>query len=870
MKSSQLRTAFVDFFTRHGHTEAQSSSLVPGTDPTLLFTNAGMNQFKDVFLGQGTREYSTAVSVQRCVRAGGKHNDLENVGYTARHHTFFEMMGNFSFGEYGKREAIRFAWQFLTEELKLPADRLWVTVHKDDKEAELVWLQEVGCSSERFSRLGDVDNFWSMGDTGPCGPCSEIFYDHGPDIAGGPPGSAEAEGDRYVEIWNMVFMQYNRRSDGELETLPRQAVDTGMGLERLTAVMQGVHDNYATDLFRPLLEKTASLLGAQVNDSSVRVIADHIRSCAFLLADGVLPSNEGRGYVLRRIIRRACRHGYKLGSREPFFYQLTPVLIDVMGEAARVVADARDAIMEALQLEEKRFSQTLDRGLRLLEQDIASSTTQEISGDLAFLLYDTYGFPLDLTGDIARERNLALDTEGYEACMEAQRRRARASSRFRMEEELLPAVEGETCFTGYDGLRLEEARVLGLSAGGKAAQVLEEGSQGLVLLESTPFYAEAGGQCGDTGFLESGEGRFHVEDTRKQGDQWMHLGKVVSGQIRVGQALSAVVDADRRRAVACNHSATHLVHAALCQVLGNHVQQRGSQILPDRFRFDFSHKEAVSAGELAAVVGLVNEQIRHNASVTTEVADLETARQRGAGMLAGEQYGARVRMLTMGRDGFSFELCGGTHVERTGDIGLFVITSETGVSAGVRRIEALTGRAALDWTAANEASLQRIGQLVKGSRDTAVDRVEGVLAQRRELEKEVQQLRQQLARATSESMVAGARDLGGVRLLATRLESCDPGSLRDMVDHLRQRLGDSSVVLLAAQTRSGVSVAAGVAADIAGRVAAGDLVRMVAGKLGGRGGGRSDFAQGAGPDVASLPTALASVEPWLRDRLQQT
>ncbi|MCY4472729.1 MAG: alanine--tRNA ligase [Kistimonas sp.] len=869
MKSSELRTAFVDFFKTNGHEYVESSSLVPGNDPTLLFTNAGMNQFKDVFLGQGTRTHKRAVSVQRCVRAGGKHNDLDNVGYTSRHHTFFEMLGNFSFGDYGKREAIRFAWQFLTQIVKLPPEKLWVTVHQHDEEAEQIWLKEIGHSAGRFARLGDIDNFWSMGDTGPCGPCSEIFYDHGPEIAGGPPGSSAADGERYVEIWNMVFMQYNRSPDGELTPLPRLAVDTGMGLERLTAVLQGAHDNYATDLFRPLLEQAALLLDSTPDNSSVRVIADHIRSCAFLVADGVEPSNEGRGYVLRRIIRRACRHGYKLKAGNLFFHKMVPVLIQTMGSAARVVAEAQHQIEDCLQQEEKRFSQTLDRGLHLLEQDLSDSTTKQIPGKLAFLLYDTYGFPLDLTADIARERGLTLDTEGYAACMEAQRRRARASSRFQAETDLLPAVEGSTGFVGYDTLILPQTRIKALWADGKTVATLDADDQGMLLLESTPFYAEAGGQCGDTGMLESESGRFRVLDTRKRGDHHWHLGKVVAGHIKAGQELSAVVDADRRGAVACNHSATHLVHAALTRVLGSHVQQRGSQITPERLRFDFSHKAPVSPEQLASVVELVNEQVRCNTAVITEVTDMHTARERGAGMLPGEQYGSSVRMLSMGKNAFSFELCGGTHVERTGDLGQFVIVGEMGVAAGVRRIEALTGQAAQNWLTANDISLLRIGQLVKGNRETAVEKVQLVLDQKRELEKDVQLLRQKLVQASGESMVANARDLGDVKLLAARIEDVDPSSLRGLVDHLKQRLGSRSVVLLAVETGSRVSIAAGVAAGLTGRVAAGDLVRMIAGKLGGRGGGRSDFAQGAGPDVASLPTALASVEPWLLDRLQQ-
>ncbi len=866
MNSSELRSAFQKYFEEQGHAAVSSSSLVPHDDPTLLFTNAGMNQFKDVFLGRETRDYTRATTAQRCVRAGGKHNDLENVGYTARHHTFFEMLGNFSFGDYFKRDAIKFAWTFLTEKLGIPKEKLWVTVYKDDQEAEDIWLKEMGVPADRFSRLGEKDNFWSMGDTGPCGPCSEIFYDHGEDIAGDPPGGPNDDGDRYIEIWNMVFMQYNRTANGEMHPLPKPSIDTGMGLERIAAVVQGVHNNYDIDLFQLILTEAGKLLGGVENtNNSLRVIADHIRSSAFLIADGVLPSNDGRGYTLRRIIRRACRHGHKLGATGSFFYKLVPALIEAMGDAARIVVDNRDQVMATLKKEEEQFARTLDKGMKILEEDIADLNGTVIPGKTVFTLYDTYGFPVDLTNDIARERGLTIDEAGYEACMDEQRERARAASQFGVDYNASINVEGETEFTGYANLA-DSDTVKAVFVDGESVDAITEGTRAVVVLNKTPFYAESGGQAGDTGVLKTTNGEFQVVDTRKEGGNHLHTGEVVSGSLKVGEQVTAEIDADKRADTARNHSATHLVHEALRRTLGGHVQQKGSLVDSDKLRFDFSHGEAMTDEEIKTVEQIVNAQVRANTAVNTEVTDMDTAREMGATMLFGEKYGDSVRVLSMGTEDFSVELCGGTHVKRTGDIGQFVITSEGGIAAGVRRLEALTGQAAQDWLVQTDRRLQEVGTLVKGNRETAAEKVKALVARNRELEKELQQLKQKLASAAGADMASSAVEVAGVKLLSSRLEGVDPKSLRDMVDQLKNKLG-SGVIMLATEANGKISLAAGVTKDLTSKVKAGELLKMVAEQVGGRGGGRPDFAQGGGTDVAALPGALDSVQQWLGERL---
>lgn len=874
MKSSELRTAFLKYFESQGHAVVESSSLVPHDDPTLLFTNAGMNQFKDLFLGREQRDFTRAATAQRCVRAGGKHNDLENVGYTARHHTFFEMLGNFSFGDYFKPDAIRFAWEFLTGVLKLPKERLCVTIYETDDEAYAIWLNEIGVAAENIIRIGDnkgapfaSDNFWTMGDTGPCGPCTEIFYDHGDHIWGGRPGTPEEDGDRFIEIWNIVFMQYNRHGDGTMEPLPKPSVDTGMGLERIAAVAQGVHSNYEIDLFQALLKAASELLGGvETTNNSLRVIADHIRSSAFLIGDGVLPSNDGRGYTLRRIIRRACRHGHKLGASEAFFYKLVPALVEVMGDGAKVVADKQEQVMAALKKEEEQFARTLDKGMKILEEDLAALTADGdntvIPGKTVFTLYDTYGFPVDLTNDIARERGLTIDEEGYEQCMDGQRERARAASNFGADYSKGLQLEGETEFTGHFGNVADSDVIKSLFVDGEAVDAITAGTKAVVVLEKTPFYAESGGQVGDTGVLQTGAGEFRVLDTKKQAGNHLHTGEVIAGALKVGEAVTAKVDEQRRADTARNHSATHLAHEALRRVLGEHVQQKGSQVDPDKLRFDFSHGEAMTEAQIKAVEQIVNEQIRYNTEVSTKVTDMDAAAAMGATMLFGEKYGDTVRVLSMGSDGFSVELCGGTHVDRTGNIGQFVISSEGGVAAGVRRIEALTGQAAQDWLVKNDRALQQIGELVKGSRDTAVEKVKGLLTRQRELEKELQQLKQKLASAAGTDMAANAVEVAGVKLLATQLDGVDPKALRDLVDQLKQKLG-SGVILLATEADGKIALAAGVTKDLTGKVKAGDLLKMVAEQVGGRGGGRPDFAQGGGTDLAALPGAIHSVENWL-------
>ncbi|MGA7802661.1 MAG: alanine--tRNA ligase [Gammaproteobacteria bacterium] len=866
MKSSaELRQAFLDFFRERGHEIVPSSPLVPANDPTLLFTNAGMVQFKDVFLGREVRAYTRAASSQRCVRAGGKHNDLENVGYTARHHTFFEMLGNFSFGDYFKREAIGYAWEFLTGVLKLPPEKLWVTVFEEDDEAADIWLQEIGVAPERFARIGAKDNFWSMGDTGPCGPCSEIFYDHGPSIAGGPPGSPDADGDRYVEIWNLVFMQYDRAADGTLAPLPKPSVDTGMGLERLAAVMQGVHSNYDIEMFQHLMRAAAGLAGIEdLNNSSLRVIADHIRSCAFLIIDGVLPSNEGRGYVLRRIIRRAARHGSRLGIKQAFFYKLVGTLCEEMGVAYPELDRTREQVERVLRQEEERFAETLDQGMRILEEDIARLAGTVIPGATVFKLYDTYGFPVDLTADIARERNLTLDMAGFERQMAAQRERARAASQFGADYGGGLDLEGVTDFTGYDRL-VDQAAVTALLRGRESVQRLEPGEQGVVVLDHTPFYGESGGQVGDSGVLETAAARFTVQETKKQGGGvHAHVGVLEGGALQVGDTVEARVDAARRRAIMLNHSATHLLHAALRKVLGEHVQQKGSLVEPERLRFDFSHFEPVTPEQMETIERLVNEQIRLNADVQTEVMPIDQAMQAGAMALFGEKYGDRVRVLTMGD--FSVELCGGTHVRRAGDIGLFKIISESGVAAGVRRIEAVTGERALDHVRETEAALQQIGELVKAGRDDAQSKVGQLVERTRKLEKELERVKAKLASQQGSDLTSQAVDVDGTKVLAARLDGADPKVLRDTVDQLKNKLGTAAVVLAVVDGEK-VSLAAGVTKDRTDRIKAGEMINAVAQQVGGRGGGRPDMAQAGGNQPEHLDDALQSVVGWVRERL---
>lgn len=864
MKSAEIRDAYLKYFESKGHTIVPSSSLIPGNDPTLLFTNAGMVQFKDVFLGSDKRNYTRAASSQRCVRAGGKHNDLENVGYTARHHTFFEMLGNFSFGDYFKREAIQYAWEFLTEVLKLPKERLWVTAHISDDEAADIWVNEIGVSPDRISRL-DADNFWQMGDTGPCGPCTEIFYDHGEDIPGGPPGSENDDLDRYIEVWNVVFMQYERQADGSLIPLPKPSVDTGMGLERIAAVMQNVHNNYDIDLFQHLLKAAAAATGAtDLENKSLRVIADHIRSCSFLISDGVLPSNEGRGYVLRRIIRRAVRHGHQLGQTQPFFHKLVKALAEVMGDAYPELIKNQAQIERVLLLEEEQFEKTLDKGMAVLEDALAKLSTQVIPGEVVFTLYDTYGFPLDLTNDIARERALTIDLEGYEKAMEEQRARARAAGSFKVDYTAAGLTLPATEFIGYASLG-EQGRVLALLKGGVQVDHLSEGDEGVVLLDRTPFYAESGGQVGDSGYLENSKVRVEVRDCHKQGASHLHQVRVLHGSLAVGDQIDATVDSGVRQATALNHSATHLLHAALRQILGEHVTQKGSLVDSERLRFDFSHFEAVKPEELKAVENLVNEQIRLNTPVAIEECDMETAKQKGAMALFGEKYGDTVRVLTMG-NGFSVELCGGTHVNRTGDIGLIRIVSESGVAAGVRRIEAITGGAALALFDQTEALLDVAVRTLKTNRDNLAEKIEQVVNQNRKLEKELATLKTKLATAGSGDLASQAVAIQDIKVLALNLEGADSKSLRDSVDQFKNKLGQA-VVLLAAVEDGKVALVAGVTQNITGRIKAGDLMRYVAEQLGGKGGGRPDMAQGGGTNLAALDSALASVAPWVEAQL---
>ncbi|WP_193069350.1 alanine--tRNA ligase [Pseudomonas sp. K5] len=868
MKSAEIREAFLRFFEEQGHTRVASSSLIPGNDPTLLFTNAGMNQFKDCFLGQEKRAYTRAVSSQKCVRAGGKHNDLENVGYTARHHTFFEMLGNFSFGDYFKKDAINFAWTFLTGVLKLPKEKLWVTVYASDDEAYDIWTQQVGVPPERMVRIGDnkgapyaSDNFWTMGDTGPCGPCTEIFYDHGADIWGGPPGSPEEDGDRYIEIWNNVFMQFNRTADGVLHPLPAPSVDTGMGLERISAVMQHVHSNYEIDLFQSLLAAAAKAIGcANEDQASLKVVADHIRSCGFLIADGVLPSNEGRGYVLRRIIRRACRHGNKLGANGSFFYQIVAALVAEMGAAFPELTQNQAHIERVLKAEEEQFAKTLEQGLKILEQDLAGLQGSVVPGDVVFKLYDTYGFPMDLTGDIARERNLTLDEEGFEREMEAQRVRARSASSFGMDYNSLVKVDVATEFTGYKATH-GSAKVIALYKDGQSVDVLNEGDDGVVVLDRTPFYAESGGQIGDCGFLKASSGRFDVRDTTKTGGAFLHHGVLASGSLIVGSPVDAQVDADVRHATALNHSATHLLHAALRQVLGEHVQQKGSLVDSQRLRFDFSHFEAIKPAQIKALEDIVNAQVRKNTPVETEETDIETAKAKGAMALFGEKYGDNVRVLSMGGN-FSVELCGGIHANRTGDIGLLKIISEGGVASGVRRIEAVTGAAALAYLNAAEEQLKEAASLVKGSRDNLIDKLSAVLERNRALEKQLEQLQAKAASAAGDDLSASAQDVKGVNVLAARLDGQDGKALLALVDQLKNKLG-RAVILLGSVHEDKVVLVAGVTKDLTGQLKAGDLMKQAAAAVGGKGGGRPDMAQGGGVDAGALDAALALTGPFV-------
>jgi len=866
MKSAEIRQKFLDYFAARDHEIVSSSSLVPANDPTLLFTNAGMVQFKDVFLGDEKRERVRATSSQRCVRAGGKHNDLENVGYTARHHTFFEMLGNFSFGDYFKREAIQFAWEFLTEELGLPADRLWVTVYQDDDEAADIWLNEIKVDSERFSRLGEKDNFWAMGDTGPCGPCSEIFYDHGPDVAGGPPGSPDEDGDRYIEIWNLVFMQFERKADGSMTPLPKPSVDTGAGLERVAAVLQHVHSNYEIDLFAELISDIAQITGtADLQNNSLRVIADHIRSCAFLVVDGVTPSNEGRGYVLRRIIRRAVRHGYRLGVKEVFFYKIVASLARVMGEAYPELLERQAYVEKTLNEEEQQFARTLDNGMTILEKAIGELSGSVLAGETVFKLYDTYGFPVDLTADIAREHNLTLDMPGFEAAMEIQRDQARAASNFSAVEKLdLDGLE-KTVFSGYASLQ-SEAQIAGIfSPANEKLDIVPANSEVLIILDTTPFYAESGGQIGDAGLLESDEARFEVSDTQKQSDIFIHKGRLTSGKLKIGDSVRALVAGNDRAAITLNHSATHLMNAALRSVLGDHVLQKGSLVEADRLRFDFSHGAPVSAEEIRRIEEQVNAEILANSEVSKEVMPIEAARSKGALALFGEKYGEEVRVVSMGGD-YSVEFCGGCHVDRTGDIGLFKIVSESGISAGVRRIEAVTGHGALALIEREQDVLREASSLLKTGTDNLLDKLSGLLSQNKALEKQLAQLKAQMAASAGDDLGSRAVELAGIKVLVANLEGFNPKSLRDTVDQLKNKLGDS-VIVLACAAEGKVNLVAGVSKALTDRIKAGELVNMVAEQVGGKGGGRPDMAMAGGSQPENLSVALESVQPWLEARL---
>lgn len=866
MNSNELRKKFLDYFSSKQHTIVASSSLIPGNDATLLFTNAGMVQFKDVFLGLEKRSYSKATTSQRCVRAGGKHNDLENVGYTARHHTFFEMLGNFSFGDYFKRDAIHYAWEFLTGVLQLPKEKLWVTVFENDDEAADIWLKEIKVDPNRFSRCGEKDNFWAMGDTGPCGPCSEIFYDHGPEIPGGPPGSPDADGDRFIEIWNLVFMQFERSADGKLTPLPKPSVDTGMGLERLAAVMQNVHNNYDTDLFIPLITAIAEL--ANVKDltaTSLRVIADHIRSCAFLITDSVIPSNEGRGYVLRRIIRRAIRHGHKLGLREPFFHKLVGPLSQKMGAAYPELVKAQAQVERVLLQEEQQFARTLENGLKLLEQDIVLlHDSKIIPGLTIFRLYDTYGFPVDLTADIARERGLTLDIAGFEAEMNKQRKQSQAASQFAVDYTARIDIDKDTEFKGYENL-IHEAIVIALLQGGESVDTIQPGEEAIVVLNETPFYAESGGQVGDKGWLLSGTNKFEVRDTRKEGQAFLHIGEVLEGVLRIGNKVHAEVDYVKRQATALNHSATHLLHAALRKELGEHVMQKGSLVEPERLRFDFTHFSPLTDTQIKTIEYLVNQQIRANFAVETHIMTPEQAKQQGAMAIFGEKYGEQVRVLAMGN--FSKELCGGTHVKRTGDIGYFKILTETGIAAGVRRIEAVTGEYALIWVDNLEQQVQETAQLFKTNRDNLLEKIKKNIEYTHQLEKQLTQLQQRLAGDTSNELAKQAITIQNIKLLAAQVDSVDIKGLRDLVDQLKNKLG-TVVIVLGSIVDGRALLVAGVSKEITHQIKANELINAIASAIDGKGGGRPDFAQAGGNNVAGLADTLQAAKHWVEGKLK--
>ena len=862
MKSADIRDAFLNYFASKQHNIVPSSSLVPGNDPTLLFTNAGMVQFKDVFLGAEKRDYNRAVSSQRCVRAGGKHNDLENVGYTARHHTFFEMLGNFSFGDYFKREAIGFAWEFLTEVLKLPKERLWVTVHISDDEAADIWINEIGVDPNRMSRL-DEDNFWQMGDTGPCGPSTEIFWDHGEDIAGGPPGSPDDDLDRYIEIWNLVFMQFERDASGKMTPLPKPSIDTGMGLERVAAVMQGVHNNYDIDLFQHLIKDAAKIIGVtDLSENSLKVVADHIRSCAFLVVDGVTPSNEGRGYVLRRIIRRALRHGYNLGAKGSFFHKLVESLANVMGEAYPELISMQQQITDTIRKEEEQFARTLDNGMGVLETALQTLSGDQLPGELIFQLYDTYGFPTDLTNDIARERGYRMDMQGYEQCMEAQRKRARSASQFGLDYSDTIRAEGSTEFVGYERLD-ESSQIVALYGGGEEVSVAGVDAEVAIILKRTPFYAESGGQVGDCGYLETGSAKIEISDCRKAGDHHLHIGKVLSGEINARDSVTAKVDASVRSATARNHSATHLLHAALQRVLGEHVNQKGSLVDSQRLRFDFSHGEAVSAEQIRQIEHIVNHQLLRNTQVHTDVMSMDEAIEKGAMALFGEKYGSEVRVLSMGGD-FSVELCGGTHVARTGDIGLLRISGESSVSAGVRRIEAVTGDAAIALCDELQDTVNTVANLVRASGHGVAEKVAGLVDDNRRLQKEIDTLKSKLANASGTDLMSGLREIGGIRVLSTVVEGADAKSLRGVADQVRSKL-EQGVFMLAAVDGDKAALVAGVTQNLTDRFKAGDLLQFVTAQVGGKGGGRADMAQGAAGSTENLAAALESVYDWVVD-----
>ena len=871
--TAEIRQSFLDFFHSKGHQVVASSSLVPENDPTLLFTNAGMNQFKDVFLGLDKRAYSRATTAQRCVRAGGKHNDLENVGYTARHHTFFEMLGNFSFGDYFKHDAINFVWEYLTSPqwLGLPKEKLWVTVYETDDEAYNIWNKEVGVPVERIIRIGDnkgapyaSDNFWAMGDTGPCGPCTEIFYDHGEHIWGGPPGSPEEDGDRYIEIWNVVFMQYNRLADGTMEKLPRPSVDTGMGLERISAVLQHVNSNYDIDIFKILIAKTAEIVGStDLTNKSLRVIADHIRSCAYLIADGVIPSNEGRGYVLRRIIRRAVRHGHLLGAKEAFFYKLVPTLIEVMANAGKDVKNKQADVERLLRLEEEQFARTLERGLTLLDEALSEVKDGILSGEVAFKLYDTYGFPLDLTADVCRERNIAIDEEGFECEMEAQRLRAQAASQFGVDYNNVVRVEGETKFEGY-GESESLAKIIALFYDGKSVEQISAGQSAVVVLENTPFYAESGGQIGDRGYLTAQGVIFNVKDTQKYGRVFGHIGELEQGTLSVGQTLNAMVDSERRNRISLNHSATHLLHAALRQLLGTHVVQKGSLVSDSALRFDFAHPEAISKEQLTDIERLVNQKVRANFLIQTDIMDVEAAKAKGAMALFGEKYADQVRVLTMGD--FSIELCGGIHAKRTGDIGLFKIISETAVAAGVRRIEAVTGENAIDWMLNQQHILEQCAELLKSDVNVLTDKIQQLQDKAKKAEKELQGLKEKAAMRAGSDLVKSAIKINGVSIIAHQFNGIETKSLRVMVDDLKNQLG-SGIIVFTSILDEKVNLVVGVTSDLTAKVKAGELVNLMAQQVGGKGGGRPDMAMAGGSRPENAAQAIKAAQDWLNENL---